>query len=174
VTISYNVFHDHDKVSLIGSSDSRTTDRDHLKVTLHHNYYKDLTQRLPRVRYGQVHIYNNYYEFSKESDYEFDYALGVGIESKIYAENNYFHFDYDIDPGQIIKDWKGTSIYEDGSYVGGKSSAQQVDLVEAFNKSHDLQLSENVGWKPSLFTNIHPAQAVPALVKAKAGAGNAR
>ncbi|TCN21466.1 pectate lyase family protein [Mesobacillus foraminis] len=174
VTISYNVFHDHDKVSLIGSSDSRTSDRDHLKVTLHHNYYKNLTQRLPRVRYGQVHIYNNYYEFSKESGYKFDYALGVGIESKIYAENNFFQFDYDIDPGKIIKDWKGTTIYEDGSYVGGKSSARQVDLVDAFNHSHDLQLSENVGWKPSLVTNIHPTQAVPAIVKAKAGAGNAR
>lgn len=171
VTISYNVLHDHDKVSLIGSSDSKTSDRDHLKVTIHHNYYKDLTQRLPRVRYGQVHVYNNFYEFNQASDYQFDYALGVGVESKIYAENNYFDFDYDIDPGEIIQDWKGTTIYESGSYVNGKSSAQQVDLVGAFNQSNTIQLDENVGWKPSLFTKIHPTQAVPALVKAKAGSG---
>lgn len=174
VTISYNILKDHDKVSLIGSSDSRTSDRGHLKVTLHHNYYQNLTQRLPRVRYGQVHVYNNYYEFSEDSSYEFDYALGVGIESKIYAENNYFQFEFDLEPGKIIKDWKGTAIYEEGSYVSGKSSAQQIDLVKAFNSSHVLQLSEEVGWKPSLFTNIHPTQAVPALVKAKAGTGNVK
>lgn len=171
VTISYNVLEDHDKTSLIGSSDSKRSDEGHLKVTIHHNYYKNLTQRLPRVRYGQVHVYNNYYEFNKDSHYQFDYALGVGVNSKIYAENNYFNFDYDIAPGEIIKDWKGTSIYESGSFVNGKSFANEVDLVDAFNQSHSVQLNENVGWEPSLFTKIHPTQAVPALVKAKAGTG---
>lgn len=171
VTISYNVFQDHDKVSLIGSSDSRTTDRGRLKVTLHHNHYKNMTQRLPRVRYGEVHVYNNYYEFNKNANYGFDYALGVGKESKIYAENNYFSFDFDVDPSKIIKDWKGTSIHESGSFVNGKSSASEVDLVAAFNAAYTVQLDENVGWKPSLFTKIHPTQAVPALVEAKAGSG---
>jgi pectate lyase len=171
VTISYNVLEDHDKVSLIGSSDNKPSDSGKLKVTLHHNYYKNLTQRLPRVRYGEVHIYNNYYEFNSDSEYEFDYALGVGKESKIYAENNYFDFDYDIHPGDIIKDWKGTSIYESGSFVNGKSSSNEVDLVEAFNQTHDYQLNEHVGWVPTLFTTIHPTQAIPALVKAKAGTG---
>lgn len=171
VTISYNVLEDHDKTSLIGSSDSKKSDEGHLKVTIHHNYYKNLTQRLPRVRYGQVHVYNNFYEFTNDSDYEFDYALGVGVNSKIYAENNYFNFDYEVDPGEIIKDWKGTTIYESGSFVNGKSSANEVDLVEAFNNTHTVQLDENVGWVPTLFTNIQPTQAVPALVKAKAGTG---
>jgi pectate lyase len=171
ITISYNVLEDHDKTSLIGSSDSRKTDEGHLKVTIHHNYYKNVTQRLPRVRYGQVHVYNNYYEFNKDSDYQFDYALGVGVNSKIYAENNYFNFDYDVEPGEIIKDWKGTSIHESGSFVNGKSSANEVDLVDAFNQSHTVQLNENVGWEPSLFIRIDPTQAVPALVKAKAGTG---
>jgi len=171
VTISYNVLQDHDKTSLIGSSDSKTSDEGHLKVTIHDNYYKNLTQRLPRVRYGQVHVYNNYYEFNSHSDYEFEYALGVGVKSKIYAENNYFNFDEDIDPGKIIKDWKGTSIYEEGSFVNGKSSGSEVDLVAAHNISSSIKLDENVGWKPTLYTKIQPTQSVPALVKAKAGTG---
>ncbi|KIL52125.1 pectate lyase family protein [Jeotgalibacillus soli] len=171
VTASYNVFKDHDKVSIIGSSDSRTTDRNQLKVTLHHNYYQNLSQRLPRVRFGEVHIYNNFYEFSKLSEYQFSYGLGVGIESKIYAENNYFKFDWNVAPSTILKDWKGTSIYESGSIVKGTGKHQFVDLVAEFNRVNAVQFNENVGWKPTLYEKIHPTQAVPALVKAKAGAG---
>jgi len=171
VTISYNKFEDHDKVMLIGSSDSRTTDKEKLKVTIHHNYFKNLTQRLPRVRYGEVHVYNNYYEFTNNSDYKFDYALGVGVESKIYAENNFFNFDYDVDPASIIHYWKGTSIYEEGTFINGTSKTNRVDLVKAHNQGNEVQLNENVGWKPSLYTKVHPTQAVPALVKAKAGVG---
>lgn len=171
VTASYNKFEDHDKVSLIGSSDSRTSDGDALKVTIHHNYYKNVTQRLPRVRYGQVHVYNNLYEFSNLSEYPFEYALGVGKESKIYAENNYFKFDTMIDPAKIIKDWKGTSIYENGSIVQRKHLIQKVDLINAFNKVNTVQLDEEVGWKPLYNTKIHPGISVPVQVKVKAGAG---
>ena len=171
VTASYNVFENHDKVSLIGSSDNRTQDREALKVTLHHNYYKNVTQRLPRVRFGQVHVYNNYYEFNTQSDYSFDYALGVGKESNIYAENNYFKFDSMIDPSKIIKDWKGTTIYENGSVVQRKLWIQKVDLVEAFNASNSIQLTENVNWQPTLYRNIQPTLLIPTVVKLHAGAG---
>ncbi|MEW9668306.1 polysaccharide lyase family 1 protein [Ammoniphilus sp. 3BR4] len=172
VTVSYNVFQEHDKVTLVGSSDSSTKDPGHLKVTFHHNHYRNLSQRLPRVRFGQVHVYNNYYEFSKDSEYEYSYALGVGKESKIYAENNYFDFDWDVDPSTILKEWKGTSIYEDGSFVNGSSTHHQVDLVAAYNEANPSKpFDENVGWVPEIHDRIDPTQSVPALVKTKAGAG---
>jgi len=60
ITVSWNQFENHDKVMLIGSSDSNTADRDHLRVTLHHNLFDGTGQRTPRVRFGQVHVYNNY------------------------------------------------------------------------------------------------------------------
>lgn len=172
VTASYNVFEDHDKVTIVGSSDSKTSDREKLKVTFHHNHYKNLSQRLPRVRFGEVHVYNNYYEFNHDSEYQFDYALGVGIESKIYAENNYFDFEYDVDPSTILKHWKGTSIYEEGSLVNGAGKENKVDLVAAYNAANPTKLfDENVGWVPKLYDRIDPTPSVPALVKAKAGAG---
>jgi pectate lyase len=172
VTVSYNVLQDHDKVSLVGSSDTSKVDDGRLKITFHHNYYKNLSQRLPRIRFGQVHMYNNYYEFNQASDYDFSYAWGVGVNSKGYAENNYFEFDYEADVSKIIDDFKGTTIYEEGTYVSLPSGLQRdVDLVAAFNAANTVQLNENVGWTPQLHEKIDPTPSVPALVKAKAGAG---
>ncbi|MCI4171077.1 pectate lyase family protein, partial [Bacillus spizizenii] len=56
-TMSYNYYHDHDKSSNFGSSDSKTSDDGKLKITLHHNHNKNIVQRAPRVRFGQVHVY---------------------------------------------------------------------------------------------------------------------
>jgi pectate lyase len=94
VTLSNNHFHDHNKTSLIGGSDTASlTDNNPgvLKTTLHHNYYQNVTQRQPRVRYGMVHIYSNYYTGENGADY-YGWSAGwaSGQGSKIYAENNVF------------------------------------------------------------------------------------
>jgi len=67
VTISWCKFYfnnpdSHSFAHLIGNSDSRTSDRGKLHVTMHHNWYAhNIVERMPRVRFGHVHIYNNYY-----------------------------------------------------------------------------------------------------------------
>ncbi|KPF61720.1 pectate lyase, partial [beta proteobacterium AAP51] len=58
ITYSYNHIHNHQKVGLIGSSDSDSSAR---YITYHHNYYKDVTSRLPLQRGGYTHLYNNLY-----------------------------------------------------------------------------------------------------------------
>src|SRR5205814_7880198 len=89
VTVSWNRFTDHDKTMLIGASDSTTTDRGHLRVTIHHNYFANAGQRTPRDRFGQLHVYNNYYEVlnpaSSEVEPAYQYSFGVGVESAIFA-----------------------------------------------------------------------------------------
>ncbi|HSH82435.1 MAG TPA: hypothetical protein VLA19_28225, partial [Herpetosiphonaceae bacterium] len=104
VTVSYNVFENHDKVMLIGSSNNpKIPDRGKLRVTIHHNLFEDMGQRTPRVRFGQVHIYNNcYVEPSAEG---YSYSWGVGVESQIYAENNSFELADGIDPADVIRHW---------------------------------------------------------------------
>ena len=67
ITVSYNIFRNHNKTMLIGSSDNKKSDDGKLKVTLHHNYFYNIVQRGPRVRYGLIHIYNNYYKNDKIS-----------------------------------------------------------------------------------------------------------
>ena len=93
VTVSWNRFRNHDKLMLIGSSDSAPADRGKLRVTLHHNLFDDIGQRAPRVRFGQVHVYNNYYDVD---DRRLAYSWGVGVESAIFAEQNVFAAAKDI------------------------------------------------------------------------------
>ena len=86
VTVSNCQFLNDDKVGLVGSTDTGTTygDTDKLKVTFHHNYYNNVGQRLPRVRFGQVHVYNNNYDNVSSC------FVVVGKSAQIYVENNYF------------------------------------------------------------------------------------
>jgi pectate lyase len=89
ITVSYNVFDQHDKNNLIGSSDSSTDEDGHLTVTFHHNLFNKVMERAPRVRYGKVHVYNNSYVGSKsDSPYKHNYSLGVGYKAQILSNNN--------------------------------------------------------------------------------------
>lgn len=173
ITISYNVFYNHDKTMLIGSSDSRIQDRGHLRVTLHHNLFENVTQRLPRVRFGQVHVYNNYYKINSNSSYYFDYAWGVGVESQIYAQNNYFDLPWNISVANIIRRWKGSNIYEEGNVVSYPASEPfHVNILKAHNEVNvNDKLISSVEWEPTMFKRIDPAILVPAIVLTQAGAG---
>jgi pectate lyase len=76
----------HRYVNLIGNDDGYTNDRGKLHITFHHNWWAArCLERMPRVRFGRVHVYNNYYGCSNNS-----YCAGVGVESEIRLENNYF------------------------------------------------------------------------------------
>jgi|AKYZ01.1.fsa_nt_gi Pectate lyase len=166
ITASYNIFHDFDKVTIIGASDRTYADRGHLKVTLHNNYYKNTRQRTPRIRFGEVHLYNNYYELTHEGSYPSFYAWGVGVESKGYYENNYFSTSQSMNPSRLIRAFNGNSIYESGSYVNGVAT----NILALYNAANPTaQLDSNVGWKPTFYNEIRPTHEVPAHVKANAG-----
>lgn len=112
VTVSWCKFyftkpHSHAFGHLIGNRTDRVSDRGKLKVTMHHNWYDaNVRGRMPRVRYGNVHIYNNYYNNSGNI-----YCIGVGHESKIRVENAHFDnvnepwTEMDANPGEI--GWAG-------------------------------------------------------------------
>jgi len=167
VTVSWNRFLTHDKVSLIGSSDGATADRGKLRVTIHHNLYDGVGQRSPRVRFGQVHVYNNYYKIERLPSYQ--YSWGVGIESAIYAENNFFKTDKTVTPDQFIERLNGSSIFAAGTHVNGTPAKNLVDVVAAWNAVNDPDLGTDVGWTPSLFSVIEPTRKVPSAVQDDAG-----
>jgi pectate lyase len=170
VTVSWNRFLNHDKTSLIGSSDSATADRGKLRVTFHHNLYDGIQQRAPRVRFGQVHIYNNYYKVERLPHYV--YSWGVGVESAIYAENNFFKTDKNVTPDQLIDRFNGTAMFAAGTHLNGTPDKNLIDLVAAWNAVNDPDLVPTVGWAPTFFTTIAPPRDVPSSVQNDAGPFN--
>jgi pectate lyase len=167
VTVSYNHYYDHDKTMLIGSTDTPGVDVGKLRVTVHHNRFANVVQRAPRVRFGQVDIYNNFYTATDDS---YDYSIGVGFESSVHAENNYFLRSADVGDGDLIKYWKGTRITAKGTLVQvGHGPARPVDLVAAYNAAYDPDFSPDAGWVPALRTRVDPTALVPVIVKAAAG-----
>lgn len=110
ITVSYNHLHDHDKSMLMGGTDTASLTAENpgvLKTTFHHNYFQNLVQRKPRVRYGMVHLYNNYFAGSNSATlYNWMVGLTSGQGSKLYAENNVF----DISGGASAGDTIGASV----------------------------------------------------------------
>ena len=129
VTVSWNRFVDHDKMMLIGSSDNAPADVGKLRVTLHHNLFQNIGQRAPRVRFGQVHVYNNLYVIANPENY--GYSWGVGIQSALYAEENLFWPDSTITPDRFIARFNGTNVFEASSYVKDRRRLRINDVVAA-------------------------------------------
>jgi len=170
VTVSYNRFLSHDKVMLIGSSDSATADRGKLRVTLHHNLFQEVGQRTPRVRFGKVHVYNNYYKPKNFESYQ--YSWGVGRESAIYAESNFFRTDESITPDRFISRLNGTAIHVSETLVNASSDNKLVDVLAAYNAVNNPDLSGDVGWTPTLFVEIEPSFKVPSAIESRSGPFN--
>lgn len=83
ITISWNIFENSWKCTQVGSSDSSTVDVD-AKVTYHHNIFRNTNSRHPSVRFGTVHIFNNYYKNILL------YGIASRMGAKVIVENNYF------------------------------------------------------------------------------------
>ncbi|GAA3217648.1 pectinesterase family protein [Actinocorallia longicatena] len=167
VTASWNVFTEHDKTDLIGSSDSAdATDAGRLRITFHHNLWDGSIQRAPRVRFGRVDVYNNSYVIPSGP---YEYSWGVGKNSGIVAELNSFAVPAGVPLGKIIHYWKGTAIREGGNLVNG----EPADLLAAYNAAYDPDLTADVGWTPVLRRTVHRARDVRRVVAAGAGAGRA-
>ena len=92
ITVSWSKFtytsksKNHQFSNLFGNSDSKTADANALKITAHHNWWGDgVKERMPRVRFGQVHVVNNLYTSSAAS-----YCVRAGMKANIRVESNVF------------------------------------------------------------------------------------
>ena len=167
VTVSWSHFRDHDKTNLIGSGDNQQLDAGKLKVTFHHNLWERVMARTPRVRYGEVHLYNNLFVGRGDVAYAFEYSIGVGAQSHIYSERNVWETTPDIGATRLAKLWKGSAFFDQGSLHNG----QPVDLLGALRAANPgATIAADVGWAPTLTGPMDEASAVAARVRAGAGA----
>ncbi|POX46756.1 pectate lyase [Streptomyces sp. Ru71] len=172
VTVSWSRFAAHDKAMLIGNGDNVTSDRGKLRVTLHHNEFDGVVQRAPRVRFGQVHLYDNRYVVPEDS-LDYRYSIGVSTESRIYAENNAFHTPSHVEVADLVKSWNGTALHASGTLFNG----YPVDLLtihNAYNSGSERDLTDDVGWTPTLHGTVDSAAVADRAVARGAGAGRIR
>ena len=91
VTVSNTAFEKHDKNGLVGQSDTNTADEGHQTISFIGDLFRNVGQRTPRVRFGMVHVADNYFVGSKTDPvYPNLYSIGTGLNSKIISENNVF------------------------------------------------------------------------------------
>ncbi|MES5822730.1 pectate lyase [Streptomyces sp. RG80] len=168
VTVSWNRFQDHDKNMLIGNGDGlATTDGGKLKVTMHHNRFEGILQRSPRVRFGQVDVYNNHYVVNEEQKDDY-YIFGVGISSQLHATDNAISLPAGAGIGKALKKWNESPLTAERNYVNGKLT----DLIAVHNAEIPAEtLQSGAGWTPTLRTKVDRPQAVPGIVGQGAGAG---
>jgi len=160
ITVSWSKFRysdsppylDHRYSNLVGHSDSATAaeeDRGALSVTFHHNWWADnVVERMPRVRFGKVHVLDNYYSSAVSN-----YQVRAGFESDVLVENNYF--DGVSTPHEINEDDGGP----------GKLTARGNEYV----MTTGAQDQTGTAFEPPYAYTPDPAVDLKLLVMAQAG-----
>jgi pectate lyase len=87
VTLSYSILRNSERGGLIGSSES---DVSNSFITFHHNLYQNLNSRIPLLRGGTAHSYNNHFTGVVES------GINSRVGAKIQVDNNYFEDSKDV------------------------------------------------------------------------------
>lgn len=182
VTVSWCKFfytapNGHENVNLIGGNDDDTADLGKLHVTFHHNWWGPLCQeRMPSVRFGRVHVFNNYFNSPGNN-----YCTRARLFSEVLVENNYYD--------NVFNPWElATST---GNLDGKLRASGNITNNCTFSTTHYSANLPNGGVVvlvpgtdtmsagvnelgeipfPYAYT-LDPALSVPTLVQTHAGAG---
>ena len=163
VTVSYNLLDRHDKTMLIGHSDSFTADIGRLKVTIANNVFNSITQRAPRVRFGQVHLFNNVHVNSTTAAlYPYAYSVGIGTGAQVISHANVYSVA-GAAAGcasilQTLNPDANSAFVDSGSQLNGAALGA-------------CPVSNAVGWSVPYTFTARPAVLARANALAKAGAG---
>ncbi|MFF3636043.1 polysaccharide lyase family 1 protein [Streptomyces sp. NPDC002250] len=149
VTVSWNTFKDHYKGSLVGHSDSNASeDTGHLRVTYHHNWFDNVNSRIPSLRFGTGHFYDNYVVGAET-------AVRSRMGAQMLVENN------------VFRDTAVAVTTSRDSDVDGYANLRGNDLGGA---ATEISRTGTFTSPPYGYT-AEPASGVAASVTAGAGAG---
>jgi pectate lyase len=114
----------HQFSNLVGGGDGATDDAGHLRVTYHHNWWaENIQERMPRVRFGQVHVFNSLYTAVGNS-----YCVGVGVFANILTESNAFVRVQDPIQSTSYSNEQSVVVSRDNLYI--QTSGQRADKLE--------------------------------------------
>ncbi|KAE8134935.1 putative pectate lyase B [Aspergillus pseudotamarii] len=124
VTVSNTYLHDHWKASLVGHSDSNEDeDSGHLHITYANNHWYNLNSRAPSVRFGTVHLINNYW----------DSLLGTGVNCRMDAQVLIQSSAFSNCPDEAIffadSDYTGYAVVDDVDLGGSTNSVPEGTLT---------------------------------------------
>ncbi len=136
ITVSWCNFHDHNKGILICSGDDSFQDSVQ-RITFHHNYFHNINSRLPSIRFGKSHIFNNYYK-------DCETAVNTRMNACVQVEKNYFQ-DVGNGVGMLYSPIPGgveliDNIFENTSY----SEEPACDLDVPYSYSSFLNNTEDL------------------------------
>jgi len=161
VTVSWCHFSKHDKVMLIGASPDATDDVN-LRVTLHHDFFDETSQRHPRLSFGKVHAFNNYLRHWET------YGMGSAQRGELLIQANIFEAGSDKD-GSVhrfnasplegfISITKGEDLLINGARIGENGFEQVFSANEfyAFNRevadaTLQADIKAHAGWRDLVF-----------------------
>ncbi|WP_406450919.1 polysaccharide lyase family 1 protein [Streptomyces sp. NBC_01622] len=149
VTVSWNTFKNHYKGSLVGHSDNNASeDTGHLRVTYHHNWFDQVNSRIPSLRFGTGHFYDNYVVGAET-------AVHSRMGAQMFVQNNVFRDTEVAVTTNRDSDVDGYANLS-GNDLGG--AATEISQVGTFTS-------------PPYSYTAEPASTVVASVTAGAGTG---
>ncbi len=168
LTISWCYFHDHSKALLSGKGSSDDYNR---TITFHHNYfYQVFGSRLPLLRFGQHHYFNNFME-NCEGD-----GLNLRINTNCYIERNYFKDSKKPVFGKLSENGQGKlidNIFKNCSRL--PDGVTNVDGAKSEPLSSSEEFVRECNFTPSdLYSYddvLTATEDVPEVVKAYSGVG---
>ncbi|MDW8308060.1 MAG: immunoglobulin domain-containing protein [Verrucomicrobiales bacterium] len=159
----------HNYVSLIAASDA---DTGNYRVTYHHNWWDvNCIERMPSVRFGRAHIFNNYYNAPGNN-----YCVRTRKQAECRVENNFFQNVRNPWEQYITSfgDVQG-KLFAAGNNVAFLQSAFGVTWTgNITNNDGTVRMmipGTNVVFTPPYSYTLDPVANVPALVTNFAGAG---
>ncbi|MCU0788378.1 MAG: hypothetical protein MUC91_09355, partial [Verrucomicrobia bacterium] len=159
----------HRFANLVGHSDSSTAeaeDTGKLHVTFHHNWWGQLVhERMPRVRFGRVHVYNNYFNSPGNN-----YCIRAARDSEILVENNYFDTVKNVWELYRTVGADGKVFATNNVEVATTWSTGDPDSVQI--PGTDILEGGANGLNPPPYAyTLDPAAGIPSAVTNNAGAG---
>lgn len=159
----------HRYACLLSASDGHGgEDGGKVNISFHHNWWADnVTERMPRVRFGKVHVFNSY--FASEGN---NYCIRAAKSSKLLVENNYF--DNVNDPHQFYKDPAAEMVARGNVYIGISETSKKETRGESFTPPYQYELEPGETVKETVMKGAGPfnkAEVVKAFHPAPSVAG---